>query len=68
MLNINFNDNKLLISAYRCRNDTAVLKKFDANRLSKKNPFTDTVFNFNISLQKTTQVYAKKISDVANLR
>ena len=50
MLNINFNDNKLLISAYRCRNDTAVLKKFNANRLSKKNPFTDTVFNFNISL------------------
>ena len=54
LFNINFNNNgnKFLSLACGCRNDNAVLSKFDANGVSvlsfKKHTLADRVFNVNL--------------------
>ena len=47
-INFNSNKNKFLSLAYRCRNDVAILDKFNANGVSifsfKKHAFVDKLF------------------------
>ena len=56
--NFNFNSNeyKFLFYFYGCRNNIAILDKFDATGACffslKKHAFVDRVFNFNVSLWK----------------
>ena len=56
IVNINFNNNKnkFLSLAYGCRNDAAILNKFDASRVSilsfKKHVFFSTGIHFDVSL------------------
>ena len=58
LFNINFNnnENKFLSLAYKCRNDVAVLNKFDANGVSvlsfKKLAFADRVFTLMLVYRK----------------
>ena len=51
-INFNSNENKFLSLASGCRNDNAVLSKFDANGVSvlsfKKHTLADRVFNVNL--------------------
>ena len=54
--NFNNNENKFLSLACECRNDVAVLNKFDANRVSilsfKKHAFGDRVFTLMLVYRK----------------
>ena len=54
--NFNNNENKFLSLAYVCRNDLAVLKKFDANGVSilsfKKHAFVDRVLTLMLLYRK----------------
>ena len=58
MFNINFNnsENKFLSLAYGCRNDVAVLNKFDVNGVSilsfKKHVFADRIFTLILVYRK----------------
>ena len=58
LFNINFNnnENKFLSLAYKCRNDVAVLNKFDANGVSvlsfRKHAFADRVFTLMLVYRK----------------
>ena len=69
-LKINFsnNENKFLNLTYWCRNDVAVLDKFDAERVSifsfKKHAFTNKVFNLMLLFQKIIHVDARVFSDI----
>ena len=55
-INFNNNENKFLHWAYSCRNDVAVLNKFDANRVSilsfKKHAFANRVFTLMLVYRK----------------
>ena len=67
VFNIHFNNNedKFLSLAYECKNDVAVLNKFDANGVSilsfNKHAFAGRIFN----LQKTIHAHAGIFSNVA---
>ena len=58
LFNINFNnsENKFLSLAYRCRNDVALLNKFDGNGVSilsfKKHAFADRIFTLMLVYRK----------------
>ena len=62
VFNFNFNSNeyKFLCYFYGCRNNIAILDKFDATGACffslKKHAFVDRVFNFNVSLWKAIHV------------
>ena len=55
-INVNNNGNQFLSLAYRCRNDVAVLNKFDANGVSilsfNKHAFVDNVFTLMLVYRK----------------
>ena len=55
-INFNNNENKFLSLAYGCRNDVALLNKFDANGVSilsfKKHAFANTVFTLMLVYRK----------------
>ena len=75
LLNIDFgsNENKFSSLAYPCRNDIAVLNKFNANGVSilvpsfKKHAFADRVFTLMLVYRKQSMNMQGLFADVANL-
>ena len=69
-VNFNNNDNKFLTLGYGCRNDVALLDKFDANEVSilnfKKHAFTDRVFTL-VLVHRKQFVQLKKIFICCNI-
>ena len=68
-INLNKNEDKLLHWAYSCRNDVAVLNKFDANGVSilsfKKHAFANRVFTLMLVYRKQSTHMKQFFSDVA---